>query len=267
MNEGSATRRIRRMDSLRRLLSSSVHALRKAVTPSLRGDPAHSTLVSTATYSPWCVDAEFRATLKEIGGHTLLDEMRLHELWQLADQVGHLWGDGIEIGCWRGGAGCLIARRLASRRPNATMFLCDTFAGVVKAGDRDREYRGGEHDDAGESTVLELARSMGLKNVEVLVGIFPEDTGSQVEDRTFTFAHIDVDVYDGARDAFHWLLPRLAVGGIVVFDDYGSTATRGIRLLVDELHGHPDLAIVRNLNGQAVAVRRAATTPAPRTEE
>jgi hypothetical protein len=43
----------------------------------------------------------------------------------------------------------------------------------------------------------------------------------------------------------------------------GSTATEGIRTFIDELHGHPDVAIVRNLNGQAVAVRRAATTPAP----
>jgi O-methyltransferase len=254
------------MDSLRRLLASGVHALRKVVTPSLRGDDSHSTLISTATYSPWRVDAEYRATLEEISGCTLLDEMRLHELWQLADQVGHLWGDGIEIGCWRGGAGCLIAHRLSARRPSATMFLCDTFAGVVKAGDRDRDYRGGEHDDADERTVLELARRMGLKNVEVLVGIFPEDTGSQVADRAFAFAHIDVDVYDGARDAFDWLLPRLVPGGVVVFDDYGSTATGGIRALVDELHGHPDLAVVRNLNGQAVAVRRAGTTPAPPSE-
>jgi O-methyltransferase len=259
-NRFTAQRR-RQMDALRRVAATGIHAARKAVTPALRGEAAHSTLISSATYSPWLVDQEFRAVATSIAGHTLLDEMQLYELWQLADQAGQLGGDGIEVGCWRGGAGCMVARRLAASE--ATMFLCDTFTGVVKAGAEDRVYRGGEHGDADERTVLELAGRMGLKNVEVLVGVFPEETGAAVADRVFAFAHIDVDVYGGARDAFRWLLPRLLVGGVVVFDDYGSTATDGIRRFVDELHGHPDLAIVRNLNGQAVAIRRAATTPAP----
>jgi hypothetical protein len=48
----------------------------------------------------------------------------------------------------------------------------------------------------------------------------------------------------------------------VVFDDYGSSQTSGVRAFIDELH-EPDFAVVRNMNGQAVAIRRAATTPAP----
>lgn len=263
MNNSSATRRVRRMGAVQQGLSTAIHSIRKAVTPALRGQAAHSTLISSATYSPWLVDEEYREIAASVSLHTLLDPMRLYELWQLADQVGHLDGDAIEVGCWRGGAGCLIAHRLAARRPDTNMFLCDTFSGVVKAGAQDRVYRGGEHDDADETVVLDLVRSLGLKNVEVLVGMFPEDTGWQVDGRTFAFAHIDVDVYEGARDAFNWLLPRLLVGGIVVFDDYGSTSTDGMRLFIDEIQGHPDVALVRNLNGQAVAVRRAAMTPAP----
>lgn len=263
MSPGSATRRIRNLEVVRRASATTIHALRKAVTPPLRGQRAHSTLVSTATYSPWLVDEPFRAVLQQVRSSTLLDEMRLYELWQLVDQVGHLSGDAIEVGCWRGGAGTLIATRMAQRRPEATMFLCDTFAGVVKAGGRDRVYRGGEHGDATEDTVRRLADRLGVDRLEVLVGVFPDDTGERVADRTFKFVHIDVDVYQGARDAFCWLLPRLVPGGIVVFDDYGGAATEGVRIFVDELHGHPDVVVVRNLNGQAVVVRRATTTPAP----
>ncbi len=263
MSEGSATQRIRRLETLRRTAAVAMHTARQLVTPALRGQLGHNTIISTATYSPWQVDEGFRAMLGSMAACTLLDDMRLYELWQLSDQVGDLRGDAIEIGCWRGGAGCLVAHRLAQRQPGTPMFLCDTFAGVVKAGARDSVYVGGEHDDADEATVRALAARLGLTNVDVLVGIFPDDTGEAVSDRTFKFAHIDVDVYEGARDSFSWLLPRLVLGGIVVFDDYGSSTTDGIRTVIDELHGHPDVALVRNLNGQAVAVRRRLTTPGP----
>ncbi len=262
MNSGSATRRIRALDAVRRGCAGGIHAGRKIVISNLRGQADHSTLLSTATYSPWLVDDEFKAVAATVRHATLLDEMRLYELWQLADQVGHLSGDAIEVGCWRGGAGVMIAKRIAARRPEATMFLCDTFTGVVKAGAEDSIYRGGEHGDADYAAVMEVAGRVGASNVDVLTGVFPDETGDRVEDRDFKFAHIDVDVYEGARDSFQWLLPRLSVGGIVVFDDYGSTATDGIRSFVDQLHGHPDVAIVRNFNGQAVAVRRSAATPA-----
>jgi O-methyltransferase len=259
MASGSATRRIQRMDAIRRASAATIHGARKTVTPSLRGQAAHSTLISTATYSPWLADQDYLAFAAKVADYTLLDEMRLYELWQLAAQVGHLEGDAIEVGCWRGGAGCLIAHRLELAAQGSTMFLCDTFTGVVKAGGQDSVYRGGEHADADAGTVERLVRGLRLTGVDILVGIFPEDSGDAVAERRFKFTHIDVDVYEGARDAFAWLFPRLVVGAIAVFDDYGSSATDGIRTFIDELQGHPDLAVVRNLNGQAVVVKRSAT--------
>lgn len=256
-----ATQRIRALDLARRAAATGIHAVRKAVTPPLRGQQAHTTLISSATYGPWRVDPAFQAVAAAVSEHTLLDEMRLHELWQLADQVGHLDGDGIEVGCWRGGAGAMIAARLAERRPGTTMVLCDTFSGVVKAGGRDRVYRGGEHGDATEDDVREAARRLGVTELEILRGVFPDETGDAVADRRFKFAHIDVDVHDGVRDSFFWLLPRLVPGAIVVFDDYGSATTDGVRTFIDELHGHPEVAVVRNLNGQATAVHRGGPGP------
>ena len=182
--------------------------------------------------------------------------MRLYELWQLVDQVNHLEGDAIEVGCWRGGAGCLIASRLAQGRQVATIFLCDTFHGVVKAGCHDAFYRGKEFANSSENIVADLVKQMCLQNVKILSGVFPEDTGAQVKDHAFKFVHIDVDVYQGARDAFEWLFPKVVSGGMVVFDDYGTSSTTGIRQYVDELQGRSDLVIIRNLNGQAVIVKR-----------
>ena len=172
----------------------------------VRGRRDHTTLVSAAIYSPWRVDREFQSVFEIIKDSTLLDEMRLYELWRLAGQVGHIEGDAIEVGSWRGGAGGLIARRIADRLSSAHTYLCDTFTGVVKAGANDPTYRGGEHADSSPDMVRSLADQLKLRTVEVLAGIFPDDTGDQVQERRFKFVHMDLDVYQGSRDAFEWLL-------------------------------------------------------------
>jgi len=58
--------------------------------------------------------------------------------------------------------------------------------------------------------------------------------GCAIADRSFRFCHIDVDAYQSGKDVLSWVWPSLAVGGIVVFDDFGFSSTRGIAALVHE---------------------------------
>lgn len=249
--------KIRRSYQIRYLIGVCCHFLLKCMSTELRGHHEHTTLISNATYSPWQTDSQFNNVMKQIAAHSLLDKMRLYELWQLANQVSHLTGNGIEIGCWRGGAGCMLAYRIAENtKEPTTMFLCDTFRGVVKAGCHDTFYQGNELADSSEIMVTDLAKRMNIQNAVIISGVFPDESGAQIENNYFKFAHIDVDIYQSARDAFEWLFPRLVKGGIVVFDDYGFASTPGIRRYIDELQGQSDLVIIRNLNGQAVIIKR-----------
>ncbi|MFI4917961.1 MAG: TylF/MycF/NovP-related O-methyltransferase [Legionellales bacterium] len=241
---------------VRYFIGSCFHFLLKCLRVELRGRSEHSTLIANATYSPWRVDKPFQEVMLKMSSYSLLDEMRLYELWQLANQVHALSGDVIEVGCWRGGAGCMIAKRIAQHSGSERVFLCDTFQGMVKASSADTFYHGNELADTSEQMVADLAAQMGLQNISILAGIFPEETGAQIKDHLFKFAHIDVDVYQSARDAFEWLLPRLVNGAVVVFDDYGFASTPGIRQYIDELQGRTELVIIRNLNGQAVIIKR-----------
>jgi hypothetical protein len=125
--------RVRLSYYVRHVVASCCHFIFKCIRVELRGRPDHSTLISNATYSPWRVDNQFCKVLNAVASHTLLDKMRLYELWQLATQVRHLEGHAIEIGCWQGGAGCMIANRIAQDTPNTMMFLCDTFPAMLKA--------------------------------------------------------------------------------------------------------------------------------------
>jgi O-methyltransferase len=230
--------------------------------PALRGAPlaianreSHSVVVPYATYSPWQDDPAFAAAFAAIGAHTLVDIYRCYDLWMLAGQAARLDGDVLEVGVWRGGTGCLIATRYSSLGAVGTVFLCDGFTGIVKAGAPDRHYRGGEHADCTREIVATLAGVMGVANVQILEGIFPEDTGAAIAARRFSFCHIDVDVYESARDVLDWVWPRLQPGGIVVFDDYGFATCPGVTQLVNERLGTPNALIMHNLNGHAVVVK------------
>jgi O-methyltransferase len=136
------------------------------------------------------------------------------------------------------------------------VFLCDTFAGVVGVTDKDPSYIDGEHADTSQQIITALAAQLDLKNVRILPGIFPQETGGIISERQFCLVHIDVDVYQSAKDCFEWALPRLSVGGAIVFDDYGFERCGGVTQMVNELdQSSRSIAVIHNLNGHAVVIK------------
>ena len=146
----------------------------------------HEEVLPFATLAPWNTDAKFAAAYSVIRNFTLVDKYRCFELWQLTAQVAKLpQGAILEVGVWRGGTGALSARQAADCKIIEMVYLCDTFTGVVKASKRDHTYQGGEHSDTSRRVAEKLTTSMGLGNTRILQGIFPEDTGHEVEQVSF----------------------------------------------------------------------------------
>lgn len=231
--------------------------LRRLIDIAALPDLKYGGIYTRSAYAPWKGDALFQRAFSIVQNHTLVDEYRCHELWQVCAQIGALEaGDILEVGVWRGGTGCLLAQGCKEHNANSAVFLCDTFAGVVNAGERDSAYVGGEHADTSKEIVLNLAKRMNLDNVEVLQGIFPEATASRIANRKFRMCHIDVDVYQSAAETFDWVWPRLVVGGIVVFDDYGFYSCGGVTRMVDQMRGLPDRLVLYNVNGHALVIKR-----------
>src|SRR5882762_6182358 len=110
-------------------------------------DFRYSMILPGASYSPWMTDAAFLAAHEVLKAHTMVDIYRCYELWTLVEQTGQLGGDILEVGVWQGGTGCLMAVKARLSGFKSRVYLADTFTGVVKAGDMDAAYRGGEHAD------------------------------------------------------------------------------------------------------------------------
>lgn len=208
-------------------------------------------------YSPWNIDAEFEKVFNLVKDYSLVDKYRMYELWDLVEQTNKLEGSIIEIGVWKGGTGGLIAQKAElSGKKSDRVYLADTFCGVVKATSKDKYYKGGEHNDAPVEIVKQLIHErLKLKNVTILQGIFPDDNIELLANERFRLCHIDVDVYQSAKDIVEWMWDKLVPMGVIVFDDYGFETCSGIMLYVNELKKQANCFMTYNLNGHALITK------------
>jgi O-methyltransferase len=238
---------------IRRIAGRFLFPLRRLAAPA---GGRHALVLPTASYAPWNSDEDFLRVYRVSREHTLVDELRCWELWQLVEQTRGLSGAIVEVGVWRGGTGILLASQAARLGLPEPVYLCDTFRGVVKATAQDSDYRGGEHADTSLERVRQLVEQrMGLRNVRLLQGIFPDDTAAQISEASVRLCHIDVDVYQSAADIMAWVWPRLCVGAVVVYDDYGFLRCDGIARHVDEQRRMADRVVIHNLNGHAIVIK------------
>jgi O-methyltransferase len=217
---------------------------------------SYQSIIRNQAYAPWMTDTDFHAVYDRVRGHTMVGVERCYELWDLMHNPGAASGAVVEVGVWRGGTAAILAAALARTRPAETIYLCDTFRGVAKAGHNDSLYRGGEHADTSVASVTELLRSLSLDNAVLLAGVFPEQTASQIPPGPISLCHIDVDVYESAKDTVEWVEERLQPGGMLVFDDYGFPSCIGVTFFVNEIKATGRWTAIYNLNGHAVLIKR-----------
>jgi O-methyltransferase len=136
--------------------------------------------------------------------------------------------------------------------PQRTVHLFDTFEGMPET-DPTRDLHGqGDFSDTSLKGVQ--AFLSGLPSVQFYPGLFP-DTAGPVADKTFAFVHVDVDIYRSVLDCCEFFYPRLAVGGVMVFDDYGFRSCPGARAAVDEFFLNRPERPVYLATGQCVVIR------------
>jgi len=205
--------------------------------------------------APWLTDKTFSATYDKIRNNTLVDRPRCYSLYLLTQQIKSVPGNILEVGTWRGGTAGLLAASV----PAKTVFIADTFEGVVKSSDWEH-YSDRAHADTSEQVVTDLLQgTLGASNFRLMRGIFPEDTGHQVESETFAFVYLDLDVYLSTKDAFNFVWEKLSPYGVVAFDDYGMvSACEGISRFIHEIKDDEDKLFIHNLNGQAYIIKKSS---------
>jgi len=177
----------------------------------------------------WDNDDQFNELMEQIADFTLVDKIRCFMIYQYAKQAGNLPGDVAEVGVYKGGTARLLAKSFEAMGKHVHLF--DTFSGMPPADPRIDLHREGDFCDTSLESVK--AYLQDCKNVRFWQGVFPI-TSKPIENATFCFVHVDVDIYKSVMDCCRFFYPRLERGGIIIFDDYGFSSCPGAKKAVDE---------------------------------
>jgi len=117
-----------------------------------------------------------------------------------------------EIGVYKGETSKLICQIAPEKR----FYLFDTFEGFP-------EQFIEKKDDRFKDTSVESIKKKigGFSNIIIKKGIFPETTKG-IEDETFSFVIIDLDLYEPTFLALEFFYPRITSWGYIFIHDYNN---------------------------------------------
>ncbi len=198
------------------------------------------------------LEPETRALIAAAAPFTMTSVERLYGLLTGIDHIidHRIDGDIVECGVWRGGSMMLAARRLVERGDTGRrLWLYDTFAGMPAPSEHDVARDGRPAVETFAERAIDRQSSHWCRSPldEVRVNLattgYPEArvtfVGGLVEETIpasaparIALLRLDTDWYNSTRHELEHLYPRLAVGGVLIIDDYGHW--EGCRRAVDE---------------------------------
>jgi len=168
----------------------------------------------------------YRETIDE--GKAVLSLRDMFNLYLYVSRARSLDGDMAEVGVFQGGGAKIICRF----KGEAVLHLFDTFEGMP-ATDQARDYhRKGDF----SQTSLELVQSRlkAFANIVYHKGYFPETAlASDVASKTFSFVHLDMDIFQSTLDGLEFFYPRLVEGGFLLSHDYATASCPGVKAAFD----------------------------------
>jgi hypothetical protein len=146
-----------------------------------------------------------------------------YTIYSWARNTAKVSGEMAEVGVFRGGSARLMCEVKGSR----ALHLFDTFAGLPDASQWDSKFQKG-----GFSSSLDQVRGYleHFPGVHFHPGLFPE-TARGLEQLTFSFVHLDVDLYQSTVSGLEWFYPRMNPGAVLISHDYDAD---GVRKAFDE---------------------------------
>ena len=148
---------------------------------------------------------------------SLLSAFEQYIIFSLARAQAGRPGVMAEVGVYQGASAKLIAEASGG----VPLYLFDTFAGLPKAHEADREVHRENQYACSLEKVQEYLRA--YPHLHYFPGLFPASAAT-VPEQQYSLAHFDVDLYEGTKGCLEYFYPRMIPGGIIVSHDYGLLA-------------------------------------------
>jgi hypothetical protein len=155
-------------------------------------------------------------------------------------------GDFVECGVWRGGSSLLAAMTFRKFNDVRSFWMYDTYEGMSAPTYRDVDISGGLAKDyieaygddgrwcyADLNDVITTFNNFDLCGPEYkfIKGDVEKTLASESPDK-ISILRLDTDWYESTKIELNALYPKIAVGGMLIVDDYGYW--KGSRMAVDE---------------------------------
>jgi hypothetical protein len=193
---------------------------------------------------------------------------RAYNLARYYEYACSLEGSRVECGVFAGFSAlmcCQVNKALDKSFDGGGLYLVDSYEGLSDLGEEDLV----EVPDGGGTVRRAWKHGQGhfatdLPTVAGHLGEFPGITYvkgwippvlSELPQTTWSFVHIDVDLYEPTLACLEYFLPRLAPGGVIVNDDFGSPGFPGGGKSWKEFFERRNLPYVILDSGQAVYIQ------------
>jgi hypothetical protein len=171
----------------------------------------------------------------------------------LLDETRDCRGSIAECGVFKGASLVAMALHLRATGDRRHIHGFDSFQGfddkvafdVELGGAPNSERRVGGFSGTSVNHVRTKLRWFGISSLVTLHPGYFSETLIKSADETFSFVHLDCDIYESYREALEFFYPRLSPGGIVLFDEYNDPPWPGCNLAVDEFAAANSLSVDR----------------------
>ena len=204
----------------------------------------------------WWNDEWFNQYLKRFDEMSRYNFDRRWNLFQLCKLAHAVEGDTAECGVYKGSSSYLIANcNRQSAIAGKVHHGFDSFQGLSNPGTKD-----GSHWSAGalETPLEEAQKNLEGFDVKLYSGWFPEKF-TEVVEKTFSFVHIDVDLYEPAMDSLEFFYSRMTEGGIILMDDFGLGTCPGVTAAGQEFFSDKPEKIVSFAAGAGYIIKGKPT--------
>lgn len=199
-----------------------------------------------------------------VSGKTMTSPERLNSLISATKYIStnNIEGAIVECGVWRGGSMMAVAYTLQELSlTNRDLYLFDTYEGMPPPSEKDitffNVYADSLLNSADKKQQETYVCYASLEDVEKnlystgypkqKIHFLPgkvEDTIPEKAPEKIALLRLDTDWYESTRHELEHLFPRLAVGGVIIIDDYGYW--KGCKEATDEYIENQKIPLLLN---------------------
>jgi hypothetical protein len=170
-------------------------------------------------------------------------------IFELLGKTRDVPGDIAECGVFRGWTLVPTGLYVKQHGLKKQVLGFDSFQGFDASVGVDLELGGADNfekrvhgfSSTSQGLVAGKLRKVGVDDTVTLVPGYFEKTLQRESSRTFSFVHLDCDLYESYKCCLEFFYPRLSPGAVVLFDEYNDPPWPGCNKAVDEfLVGKPE---------------------------